>query len=235
MSLGTPARRISLEERPTLELGDGRSIETDFVVLAVPWSKVADLLDARVAHGPWVEALSCFESAPITAVHLWFDRPIMPLAHAVLVGRRGQWIFNRGWRQPDDGQAGHYYQVVISASRELAGLDRDRLAAEVRDELAVIWPEVVAARLLRARVVTQQGAVFSPLPGLERSRPGQQTPLPRLFLAGDWTATGWPATMESAVRSGYLAAEGILKSVGRHETYLVPELPRGLVARLLIR
>ena len=84
-------------------------------------------------------------------------------------------------------------------------------------------------------MVTEHGAVFSPRPGLEQLRPSQQTFPERLYLAGDWTATGWPATMESAVRSGYLAAEGILKTLGRPHSFLVGELKRGLLARLLIR
>jgi squalene-associated FAD-dependent desaturase len=236
VNLGAAVRRVSCDQRPILQLADGQSLDADFVVVAVPWPKVAEVLDPRVvASWPWLDELTRMESAPITGVHLWFDRPIMPLAHAVLVGRTSQWIFNRGCRQPADGPQGHYYQVVISASRELAGRDRDAIAALVRDELAAIWPEVVASRLLRARVVTEHGAVFSPRPGLESLRPAQATSLERLFLAGDWTATGWPATMESAVRSGYLAAEGILKSLGRPRAFLASDLKRGALARLLIR
>ena len=234
--LGTTVRRITLGGTPQLDFADRRPVRPDYVVLAVPWSKVADLLDAQTAAGfSWLDALGRLDSAPITGVHLWFDRPIMNLPHAVLVGRLSQWIFNRGWRQPSDGDAGHYYQVVISASHALAGRDRDRIAAEVRDELSAIWPEVATARLLRARVVTEHGAVFSPQPGSECLRPGQRTECKRLLLAGDWTRTGWPATMEGAVRSGYLAAEGVLESLGRPRSFLVAELHRGLLARLLVR
>ena len=234
--VGTQVRRVSCDERPLVEPVDGEPLRPDFVVVAVPWSRLVDVLDSRVAATcPWLEELARLESAPITGVHLWFDRPIMDLPHAVLVGRTSQWIFNRGRREPGDGEAGHYYQVVISASRQLARRDRDEIAAEVRDELAAIWPEVAQARLLRVRVVTQHGAVFSPRPGLEALRPAQQTSLARVFLAGDWTATAWPATMESAVRSGYLAAEGILRSLGRPQKFLVHDLARGWLARLLIR
>ena len=87
---------------------------------------------------------------------------------------------------------------------------RDEVIEQVRGELSALWPAAGEAKLLQARVVTEQHAVFSPLPGSEQFRPRQQTSVPNLFLAGDWTATGWPATMEGAVRSGYLAAEALL-------------------------
>ena len=124
---------------------------------------------------------------------------------------------------------------MVSASRVLDGKDREAIVGEVCAELAQIWPAAGEAKLLQARVVTEHAAVFSALPGLERLRPPQQTPTDGVLVAGDWTATGWPATMESAVRSGYLAAEAILESIGRPRRFLVDDLPRGLVARWLIR
>jgi uncharacterized protein with NAD-binding domain and iron-sulfur cluster len=172
------------------------------------------------------------DASPITGVHLWFDRPIMPYEHAVLVGRLSQWVFHRGG---DADGSGHYYQVVVSASRNLAGRDRSEIVDEVCRELASIWPEAAAARRLHARVVTEQSAVFSVQPGLEKIRPAQEITVPGLLVAGDWTSTGWPATMEGAVRSGYVAAETILQSLGRPQRILVPDLPRGMLARLLIR
>ena len=105
---------------------------------------------------------------------------------------------------------GHYYRVVISALRELAQRPRDEIINDVVTELTSIWPEAAAAKLLSARMITEQHAVFSVRPGSDDHRPPQRTAIHNLFLAGDWTATGWPATMEGAVRSGYLAAEGVL-------------------------
>jgi uncharacterized protein with NAD-binding domain and iron-sulfur cluster len=88
-------------------------------------------------------------------------------------------------------------------------------------------------KLLHHRVITQPSAVFSAAPGVDDLRPPQRTPIANLFLAGDWTATGWPATMEGAVRSGRLAAEALLEFLGRPVRLLTPELPRGLLARWL--
>jgi uncharacterized protein with NAD-binding domain and iron-sulfur cluster len=188
--------------------------------------RVGDLLaDADRAALP--ELINCdrFEYAPISAVHLWFDRPFMDVPHAVLPGRLSQWVFDRG---------GNYVQVVISASRDLAQQSRESIVAEVVRELGEIWPDAKTAKLNQSRIVTEQHAVFSPLPGVDSLRPGQKTSLPNVFLAGDWTATGWPATMESAVRSGYLAAEALLEKFGRPAKVLVPDLLRPWLVRRLI-
>jgi squalene-associated FAD-dependent desaturase len=236
LHLSAPARRVACDGGPLVVLADGRQVRPDHVVIALPWFKIAEVLDASLASGwPWLGPIAQAEASPITGVHLWFDREITPLAHAVLVGRLSQWVFNRAADVRADAQNGFYYQVVVSASRALAGRDRDAIVAEVRRELAEIWPAAGEAKLLRARVVTEQAAVFSARPGLDRLRPAQRTSTPGVLVAGDWTATHWPATMESAVRSGYLAAEAVLESIGRPRRLLAGDLPRGFLSRLLIR
>ena len=175
----------------------------DFVVLAVPWSKVAGVVAPEIATSwPWLAEVGSVEAAPITGVHLWFDREIMDLPHAVLVGRLSQWIFNRATPEAGNFADGFYYQVVISGSRQLAGLDREQIVAAVCADLAAVWPAAAEVRLLRSRVVTDRSAVFSARPGLERVRPAQQTAADRVLVAGDWTATGWPATMEVQCAAG---------------------------------
>jgi squalene-associated FAD-dependent desaturase len=232
--LETAVRRVTREERPCVTCADGQAIRPDAVVVALPWLKVADVVDERIAaQWPWLEAIRAVPASPITGVHLWFDRAITNLDHAVLVGRLSQWIFRRTWQGAGNSEC--YYQVVISASRELGGRDRGAIVAEVCRELAEIWPAAAEARLLRARVVTEQAAVFSVRPGLDRTRPRQRTGSPGVFVAGDWTATDWPATMEGAVRSGYLAAEAVLAEADRPRRILVDDLPRGWLARLLVR
>ncbi len=220
-------------------LGSGASEPVDAVVVAVPWRRVSELFTA----GPLRDALLCLatvdkiEAAPITGVHLWFDREITPLPHAVLVGMTSQWVFNHGASADANASDSprHYYQVVISASYNLAGQDREQLVQEIVAELGRVWPAARSARLLHSRMVTEQAAVFSVSPGTDRYRPAQQTPIGNLALAGDWTATDWPATMEGAVRSGYLAAEAILAHCGRPERIVVPDLARSFLARMLFR
>ncbi|HEX3871616.1 MAG TPA: hydroxysqualene dehydroxylase HpnE [Pirellulales bacterium] len=195
----------------SLRLNDGSQIALDAAIVAVPWRYVLGLFDEGELAGPLASLRTAEEitGAPITGVHLWFDRPITPLPHAVLVGLQSQWLFNRG-DNADCG--GHYYQVVISASYELASLDRERIVERIVAELKGVWPSARDAVLLNARVVTDASAVFSPVPGIDRLRPPQRTTIANLAIAGDWTSTGWPSTMEGAVRSGYLAAEAISDS-----------------------
>jgi squalene-associated FAD-dependent desaturase len=216
--------------------------EFDHVILAVPWQQAADLVVADLRERmPQLAAAAQFASAPITSLHLWFDRPITDLPHAVLVGRLSQWLFRRTDFQSvrdtniADGRITNpsYYQVVISASHDLAGRPRETVRDEVLAELIAVFPAAQGARLLRWQIITEQDAVFSYRPGLDELRPPQATPIPNLFLAGDWTRTGWPATMEGAVRSGYLAAQALLAQIGRPEPLLVPDLPRGWLVKVL--
>jgi squalene-associated FAD-dependent desaturase len=195
-----------------IELGTGERRFFDAVIVAVPWRRIDDLLSESVrAALPELKSLSRIESAPITAVHLWFDRAITELPHAVLPGRTSQWMFNRG-----HSTNGHHYQIVISASRDLGEILRDEVIARVIQEVKELWPLANNSNLLQSRMITDQHAVFSVRPGVDQLRPLQTTSVPNLFLAGDWTATGWPATMEGAVRSGFLAAEATLGFLDTH-------------------
>jgi len=200
-----------------LELADGRHVRFEVVILAVPWRQVAPLVDDRLKQQwPGLANLERIESSPITAVHLTYDRPITDLPHAVLIGRLSQWLFARPAASPRDVSIprDYDYQVVISASGELRERSAQSIAAQVQAELADVFPEAATATLVKSRVVTQREAVFSVQPGAEQYRPDQQTPIANLMLAGDWTNTLWPSTMESAVRSGYLAAGRVLERAG---------------------
>lgn len=191
--LNCGVKRVHVRENAVshLELRDGSTVEAENYVLAVPFERVGELLPAGGVD------VDRFEPSPITSIHLWFDRSIMNLPHAVLVDCLGQWAFDRG---------GGYVQVVISAARDL---DRENLPARIAEELGRLFPAARNATLLRSKVVTEHTATFSAVPGVDRLRPSQITPIRNLFLAGDWTQTGWPATMEGAVRSGFLAADAI--------------------------
>jgi len=227
----------NVQGSPRLSLRDGGEREFDHVILAVPWLRVNQLLPEGIqGRLPHFEAVDRIESSPITGVHLWFDRPITQLPHAVLVGRLSQWLFNHGPLPTLEAQEppSHYVQVVISGVRQLTDMSRQAVLDQVLDDLRVSFSEVDAARLLRWQIVHQPHAVFSVQPGIDAIRPAQSTSVPGLHLAGDWTETGWPATMEGAVRSGYRAAESVLKTAGQPVKTNVAELPRGLLARLLL-
>lgn len=243
---GSPASQQAMGWSLRTPIG---SSEFDGVIVAVPWRRLKELWDGGPSNDlPHVAIAEEITSSPITAVHLWFDRPLFSMPHAVIVGRLSQWVFRRvDGAVPLQGdqrshvptqsrnENEHYYQVVISASRELAGRPRESIRDEVLADLKALWPSAHEAQLLRWRVVSQADAVFSITPWLESKRPGQRTPFPRLAVAGDWTKTGWPSTMEGAVRSGYLAAEAILHQLGQPARILQPDLPQSWLTRLLSR
>jgi uncharacterized protein with NAD-binding domain and iron-sulfur cluster len=132
---------------------------------------------------------------------------------------------------PDEARAKQYLQLVISASYGLVDKSRQEIVDLCWGEVQETLPAARSAQLVKATVVKEVAATFSPAPGCDRLRPGPRSPLPNLYLAGDWTATGWPATMEGAVRSGYLAAESILAANGQPRSLLRDDLPAEGMAR----
>ena len=221
-----------------LESENGQLFRYDGYVLATSWRHTSKLLvNTPLEISEHLRQVSQIESSPISAVHLWFDRPITSRKHAVLTGRLSQWIFQRDTSETHEPPwtKTHYYQVVISASRELQQQSRQEIVDEVHRDLMELFPAARKAKLLRTQVISQRDAVFVAPELTGGSRPTQRTPLNNLVLAGDWTATGWPATMESAVRSGYLAADHLLQSLDKKSRVSIPELPVGWLSRWLIR
>jgi squalene-associated FAD-dependent desaturase len=193
---------------PSALLRNGQSFSADAVVLAVPFDRVLGLLPDAVAADPFFVRIAKLLPSPITSVHLWTDRPLTKLPHVVFVDCLCQWAFAKS------SENEHYLQVVVSAARDLKGLGGEEITRRVIAELNRLLPDARHANVLRTKVVTEHTATFSAEPGVDANRPPQRTPIPGLFLAGDWTQTGWPATMEGAVRSGRLAAEEVIKGWG---------------------
>ncbi len=216
---------------------EGGSIGADAVLLAVPFEAMQTLLPALPATPDGysmrlAERLTHFEHSPITGIHLWFDRSITELEHAVLLDTTIQWMYNKSLLQPETRAKGseNYLELVVSASKSLVGKSRQEIIDLASRELAEFFPVVREAKLLKAAVIKEVRATFSVTPGLNAYRPGAITAWPHIFIAGDWTATGWPSTMEGAVRSGYLAAEALTKAAGNAEKFLQADLPpRGLM------
>jgi len=225
-SLRAEGRRVT---QLTTRAGDAIPVED--VIVAVPPYRLAPLLEAsHIPTAGW-PPLASIETAPIASVHLWFDRPLTDMRNAVLVDRLSQWMFNRSAGSTQPGGP-WYCQVVISASRNLDEIGQEATVAQVADELRAVWPVAKEAKLLRGRLVVERRAVFSVTPGIDALRPAQQSPIDNLQLAGDWTQTGWPATMEGAIRSGYLAAENVLRRRGRPAPLVQPDLPTVWLSRL---
>jgi zeta-carotene desaturase len=207
------------------------TLVSDFLVLALPFEATAKLLP-QMPPSDGADALSRQLERhvhwPICSVHLWFDREITTLDHAVLLDREIHWMYNKSRLQP--GRKGHYLELVISASREFARLTREQAITQAVRELGEFFPAAASAHLEKAALVKEMRATFGVPPGIDAARSTSVSPWPNCFLAGDWTATGWPSTMESAARSGHLAAEAICNALGSPRSILDPDLkPQGLM------
>jgi squalene-associated FAD-dependent desaturase len=213
-----------------------QSFSSGAVVLALSFEGLSKLLPDLPAN-PQAEQLAkhleSFEHSPITGIHLWFDREITELDHAILLDTTIQWIFNKSRLQKRRNEPGSYVELVVSASRSLVGMARQEIIDLAVRELAEFFPLVGQAKLLKAAVVKEVRATYSIRPRLDLLRPSSISPWPGVFLAGDWIATGWPATMEGAVRSGYLAAEAVSRATGHSGQFLRPDLPASGLMRLL--
>jgi squalene-associated FAD-dependent desaturase len=241
--LRAPVRGLKMEngELSGVRFDEGREVTADAYVFAVPHTALAELLPESVKQSvPSLANLDKIKVAPITGVHFWFDRPVMTEPFLTLLDTTTQWIFNKTALYADSNRkekavpAGQYLQLVISASYDLLQKPRQEIIDVCLGEVWQALPAARDAELLKATVIKEAAATFSPEPGVDRWRPKQQTSLPRLFLAGDWTDTGWPATMEGAARSGYLAAEALLRTAGAPRKFLQPDLdPDGFMAMWL--
>jgi squalene-associated FAD-dependent desaturase len=207
----SPVTEIATEDAnvTAIHTAAGRG-NADYYVSALPFERLQPLVPGLPIE--W----AAFEHSPITGIHLWFDRPVTSLPHATLLDRTIQWMFNKS--------EGRYIQTVVSASRSLLETPRQEIIDLAVRELAEFFPEVKEARLEKAQVIKEVRATFSAKPGLEALRPPARTHLKNFFLAGDWTRSGWPATMEGAVRSGYLAAEAVTEAAGMPRRFLLPDV-----------
>ncbi len=205
-------------------------IISDYLVFALPFEATAQLLpNMPAAEGKpeLARKIEHHEHWPICSVHLWFDREITDLDHAVLVDRDIHWLYNQSRLQQ---RAGHYVELVVSATRAFASLPRDEAIKQALTDLAEFFPAVKTAKLEKVALVKDVRATFGVPPGIDEWRPHAVSPWQNCFLAGDWIATGWPSTMESAARSGHLAAEALCASAGEKRMFLEPDLkPKGLM------
>ena len=210
-------------------------LRSDFVVVALPFEGLAKLLPnlppAEKAD-ELATQLERHEHWPICSVHLWFDRPITNLEHAVLLDREIHWMYNQSLLQ---NRPGNYIELVVSATRAFAALPREAAIEQALRELAEYFPLVKEATVVKVALIKEVRATFGVPPGIDAARPSALSPWENLFLAGDWVRTGWPSTMESAARGGHLAAEAVCAAVAKPKTFLVPDLkPQGFMRFLKV-
>ena len=206
---GAPASAIETDagRAASVVLRDGRRIAVDACIVTAPPAAAHALLPREVAtRSPWRD-LPALGASPIVSVHLWYDRPVLGTDFAGLIGTTTQFAFDRTRMCGTTVEGGgSQVSAVISAAHAEEGWDNERIASVVADDLRAVFPGARDARVLRSVVVKEKHATISCTPEAERLRPGAETPLDNLFLAGDWTATGLPPTIEGAVLSGDRAA-----------------------------
>jgi len=193
-----------------VQLAEGDRIEAGTVVSAVPWFELVKLLPSDLLRSePYFTNILALRPAPIISINLWFDRPVTDLDFVGLRGTTVQWLFNKGKIL---GSGENYVTLVLSGAHAHVGRPKDELLAVAWRELGELLPATREATLVHSLVIKERFATFSPGVGVEAVRPAAQTPVRGLYLAGDWTATGLPATIEGAVQSGNAAAQAVLQA-----------------------
>jgi squalene-associated FAD-dependent desaturase len=220
--------------------------ETEYVaesiVLALPFEQTQRLLPAVRLNERYAGLVSNTRDdlelkmarqvhSPYTSILLWFDREITDLDHAWLLDTTIEWFFHKSRIRRYAPERGSYVEVVIAGSRLQLGWSREEILATAMRELELFFPEVKRAKLVKSGVLKEARATFSVVPGLDQFRPGQKTEWPGFYVAGDWTATEWPSTMEGAVRSGRLAAGALMEDRNR---FMAPEIAASGLMRLLV-
>ena len=215
-----------------------QTFSSDAIVLALAFeglSKLLPLLPSNSGADQLATDLGRFEHSPITGIHLWFDREITELDHAILLDATIQWMFNKSRLQAEKrrNEPGSYVELVVSASKSMVGMQRQEIIDLALREIIEFFPLAGQANLLKAAVVKEVRATYSIRPRLDSLRPSSVSPWPAVILAGDWIATGWPATMEGAVRSGYMAAEAVSRMEGKPAHFMQADLAATGLMRLL--
>jgi zeta-carotene desaturase len=189
---------------------DAETVEATEIISAVPWQQLATILPGDLLRNEaFFGGALALKPAPIISINLWFDGPITDLEFVGLRGTNVQWLFDKSHIL---GASDHCVALVLSGAHEHVSKSKEELLAIAMKELGEVLPSAKNAKLLHSLIIKERFATFSPSPEAEPLRPAARTPIKGLYLAGDWTATGLPATIEGAVQSGYTAAKEVLQN-----------------------
>ncbi|MEM1445596.1 MAG: hydroxysqualene dehydroxylase HpnE [Planctomycetota bacterium] len=238
------AVRFAKGQAAGVTLNTGEPLDADAVVMAVPSERLGDVLPAGLADtDDRFAKVTDLEHSPIVGIHLYvrnnLDAPnhtVLPHPHVVLPGRPIHWFFDQGVVDLQESEAGtlvdgpgpcRHIHAVISAARDTVTMNNDELAQLAFDELRrVVGPSGAALHRVHQRVIKERQATFSVTPGVDALRPTTTGSTPGLLLAGDWTDTGWPATMEGAARSGFAASAAAVGQATHEEPRIGSRLYR---------
>lgn len=218
--LNTTIELVELSDNKikAVHLNNNKHIDADILILALNMHGAAKLI-------PSILPPYCVpEHVPILGIHLWLDPPFFPYEFIALTDSPIHWIFNKRLNYMENTGSVEYLHLLVSAAREWHKLPSQKIIELALKELNYYFPESSNSRLINALTTKEGNATFSPTPAFEMMRPESKTAISNLFLAGDWINTGWPSTMESAVRSGNLAANAVLEKV--KESQRVPAMEK---------
>ncbi len=227
MLMGKQAARLLVEGTKIqgVELRDGEVIQGDFYVSALPFdalNSIVPMEELTPEAAQLFKTISGLSTAPVVNMHLWYDRPVMEEEFVAFVDHPIQWVFNKsrilGGYHPSEETAsseqnrevGQYLCISLSGAWDYIQRPKEELRQMFIEAMANVFPKAKEAKVVRSLVVKQEHATFRCVPGTASMRPPTETPIENLFLAGEWTDTGWPSTMEGAVRSGVNAANAII-------------------------
>ena len=209
--LGKTVRELAIDDGglSAVRLSDGSTLVADAYVSALPFRELLKCLPPEQARHPFFADVAGLTSSPIVGLHMWYDRQVMEEDFIAALDSPIQWVFNRSRIQGENGLHGQYVTVSLSGAWDFVDRPKDELRKLFTEEMRRLFPLARDAVVKKCLVVKQPEATFRCVPGVASHRPSETTPIPNLFLAGEWTDTGWPSTMEGAVRSGVYAAEAL--------------------------
>jgi len=215
MLLGKTVRSLRVEggEVRGVTFSDGSSLEADAYVSALPFGVLLECLPDTVKNNGFFSRAAALDSSPIVGIHLWYDRTIMDQDFVAFLDSPVQFVFNKSLIQGASDADGQYVCISLSGAWRFVEQSKEELIEQFVAEMAGLFPRARGARVKRSLVVKEPRATFRCTPGAARNRLPQATPIPNLFLAGEWTDTGWPSTMEGAVRSGVFAADRVAEAL----------------------
>lgn len=212
---GAAAREIAVEGGRVcgVQTSSG-TVKGDWYISALPSYDLVSMLPRPLAEGDFFSRAQGLSYSPIVDVHIWYDRPVMEETFCGFVDSPLQWVFNKTRMSGNGEDAGQYLCISLSGAWRYADMPKQEIREMFIREMERAFPRAGEASVERLLVVKQPRATFRSIPGAEALRLPSATPLPNLFLAGEWVDTGWPGTMEGAVRSGRMAAHALADSEG---------------------
>ena len=208
--LGAGAREIAVDgDRVCGVRTSSGTVEGDWYISALPSYDLVAMLPQSLVEGDFFSRAKGLPYSPIVDVHIWYDRPVMDEVFSGFVDSPLQWVFNKTRMQGEDESSGQYLCISLSGAWEYADTPKQEIRDMFLEEMKRLFPQAQDAQVTRLLIVKQPRATFRSIPGVGRHRLPSATPISNLFLAGEWVDTGWPGTMEGAVRSGQTAARAL--------------------------